>query len=758
MPATLPAPLQIRALGAMACGLLSAFLALFYVAARTGFGVSIPSVAGVLGLAWCLIALPFGIHTLLELRGIRLRWYQREGFFTLIVIGLTALLGTATAPVGRNANWILFIAGFIAFVWTIRESFRGLRRRFAVVVTLCVFFYAIWLAGVEWANGYLSPLFVENLILRGGDGHVDTLFFASLGNMLNTYGVPSTGWDGVPYTAYHFGSAWLFAQWGNLVDLSVLDFYQLGAAVVLIPLFLRAMLIFAAETAEKFFSRGENTPGRVFGVLGGVIVCGTIGFLPPSALNSAAVWGAGPFLSESYVMALALAMLAFSLAASFGSDWIRQDWSLKGQSRLGMAAFALLFLPVAAGAIGMTKVSIMLLILAAGLYLILRLRFYRVRLFLLGAGLVVIVSLYVYSVVVWSGLIQTLLPLSFLRYAVDQTWWPFFFVLHFFWTWLYMFLRVKQEGAETVGDVVALVRSRRILDVELALVFAFMGSLPGLLFDTRSDAYYFSDVQRWFSLALLLSNPSLVLKYIARRQPAKSFGQIRVDGFVARTGVLVVVSTILITIAAWGILVVHKNFATRRALQEIAGTRPTTSVAGDVLRLAIRPSAWFNGGLQDFLRTQLKPLADSAAFAKGLQTRDRYPVVNALLEISSIPSEERRTSLIHIDPMLDRYWKFLSLPGACQFSVMVGPALSGTALLDGVPAGCVLDGFYGSEAYPAKPADAGKLSSDNPALCGRARKLGFSMVIRVQPAEGNRVRVLRLSCLNRGARVVPPSA
>ena len=746
MPDTYTSKLQIRALGAAACSLLSASLALFYIGARAGFGVEVASVAGVLGLAWCLISLPYTAHSLLESRGHSLRWYQREGFIALSGIVITAALGRVTVPLGSNANWILFSTGLVAFVWSLRDAFRQMRTRRTLVVLVCVFLYAVWLAGVEWANGYLNPLFVENLILRGGDKHVDTLFLTSLGNMLNTYGVPSTGWDGVPFTAYHFGSSWVFAQWSNLVDLSVVEFYQVGAAVVLVPLFLRGLLIFASEVREKFFPAENRGPAVVFAVMGAVITCATIAFIPPSALNSAAVWDAGPFLSESYVFALTLAMLSFSLVASFGSAWARTEALLEGQSRWGTLVFVLLFLPLASGAIGVSKVSIMLLILAAGLHLIIRFKFYRVPVFLAAALLVAIASLWVYSLVVWSGLNSGFQPLSFLRYAVKPTWWPFFFILHLFWTWVYIILRLKQEGAGTMADVGALLRQRKIIDVEIVLVFAFIGLLPGLLIDSRSDVYYFSDVQRWLAVGLLLSNPALLLRYLSPAQGSTSFARTPLNRFVGGAALAVVTCTVLLTVASWGINLVHTNFATRRALQDIAGTRPTNSLAREVFHVATHPATWFKGGFQGVVKSQVKPLVDNEAFAKALQSRDRYPVVNALLKIGATPMDERRVSLVYIDPSLDAYWKFLPYPRACQFSVMIGPALSATALLDGVPAGCDLDGFYGSEVYREKPAAGATLEGDPNKLCTRAVKLGFSKVIEIESTPGKDVRVLKIAC------------
>lgn len=753
MPATLPAPLQIRALGAMTCGLLSAFLALFYVAARTGFGVSVSAVAGVLGLAWCVISIPMTVHDFLATRGGSLRWYQREGFWTVVLIVVTAIAGQVNLSGGRLAGAFLFTAGLIPFSWTVFRALQGMRTRFAVLTIFGVLGYAVWVAGVEWANGYLNPLFVESLILRGGDGHVDTLFLTSLGNMLNTYGVSSTGWDGVPYTAYHFGSAWLFGHWSTLTGMTVLDFYQVGAPVVLVPLFLRSLLVLAAEIREGFFAEPTQPPSAVFTVLMAVIACGTIGFLPPSALQAAAVWDAGPFLSESYVLALALALLAFSLIASFGSAWTNREQSQATQSRWGTGLFVLVFLPLVGGAIGATKVSIVVLTLTAGLYLILRLQLYRVRLFLAGAAAVVTVSLYVYSIVAWSGLSQGIEPLSFMRLVVAQTWWPFFFVLHLFWTWLYVYLRLKQESAETLADVAALFRTRRIIDVELALVFGVVGLLPGMIFNLRGDAYYFSDVQRWFSLSLLLANPSLLLRlWVGKRQAGepqlrgRSFRDVRLNRFVAGTVGVLAACTLLLTVTGWGTTLIHRNFATRRALQEIAGTRPTNSLANEVIHLLTHPAAWFNGGVQALVSSQIKPLADSTAFAQALQSRKRHAIVSALLAVGRLPVEERRASLIHIDPGLEVYWQFLAAPGACQFSVMIGPALSATALLDGVPAGCQLDGFYGTETYREKPASSAPPRIGEAALCTRAKRLGFSRVIEMQPAEGNRVRVVRLAC------------
>jgi hypothetical protein len=152
---------------------------------------------------------------------------------------------------GRAAHWIErrldarcvgFLSAAVALVlWILRGTGLSLSdlHRFAGV-------FATWACGVAWSTRYKNPVFWETMEYRA-DVHHDPLYYVSMANSMRSYGVPSTALDGVPYTPYHYGSAWLNSQWAYLANKDVLEFYSLGPSVVAIPLFFCAVLLLAVE-------------------------------------------------------------------------------------------------------------------------------------------------------------------------------------------------------------------------------------------------------------------------------------------------------------------------------------------------------------------------------------------------------------------------------------------------------------------------------------------------------------------------------
>ena len=92
-------------------------------------------------------------------------------------------------------------------------------------------------------NGdYISLLFYEKTIL--GLIHRDTVFHASISNIIDTYGVASTGLHGTPYIHYHWGSHLLFASYINLFNISGLLFYNLIYPILFLSIFAKASFLF----------------------------------------------------------------------------------------------------------------------------------------------------------------------------------------------------------------------------------------------------------------------------------------------------------------------------------------------------------------------------------------------------------------------------------------------------------------------------------------------------------------------------------
>ena len=90
---------------------------------------------------------------------------------------------------------------------------------------------------VVWGSGVLTPHVGANL--AGGSGHVDTLMHLAGTRMLATYGVFTTGLDGIPYFPYHWGSHAILHGLVKATGVPIWAGYSLLFPVVWVPLFLR---------------------------------------------------------------------------------------------------------------------------------------------------------------------------------------------------------------------------------------------------------------------------------------------------------------------------------------------------------------------------------------------------------------------------------------------------------------------------------------------------------------------------------------
>jgi hypothetical protein len=362
--------------------------------------------------------------------------------------------------------------------------------------------FSVWASGVVWGRIYKNPLFFENYILDGKVHH-DSLHLASFAAMIRTYGIASTGIDGLPSIPYHWGTQWLFAQWSSLTGAHVLDFYQLGFPVTMIPFFFGGILAFAVAMRSARGDAEADDDLREDGRIWFVFLAACIGILPISGLDAMAVWTSNLLISESYTVAVpsALMLLATTII------WHGQ--SARNSSKRGKvldSIYLLVVLPLGIAALGYLKSSLMMLAFGLAWYVFLRLRLYRQIIYWYAIVVTSIVFAGTYQHVILPAHYEGLSKLDFLWNFVKPAWWPFFFVVHLFWSWVYALLRLRSEGIGTIADIREAVSENRIVDVEAVVVVALLGLGPGLV--THLDggsAFYFSDVQRWLAVGFMLS-------------------------------------------------------------------------------------------------------------------------------------------------------------------------------------------------------------------------------------------------------------
>lgn len=722
-----------RATIAVFAAVSASVIAALYYLARSGFDNPAHPIVLTLGLSLFITAVPFVTWRVLS-RGHYDEpepWWRSQASLTLAALATTAIAGMLASATGLNLGVITGLIGYaaalVAIVTWIRRGPQWVNLLFLVGSGA----FASWACGVAWSSRHKMPLFWETLQYHA-DVHHDPLYNVSLANSMRSYGVPSTGLDGVPYIPYHYGSAWLNSQWAYLAGTDVLTFYTLGPSVIVIPLFFSAVLLLAVEARRNWTAAlpGMERPLKTDYAAWLFFLAVTIGLIPSMGLDALGIWNRHALISESYVIGVPVFMLVMGTAITY---WRRKRSSL----RAGDVVFLLAFAPLMLAVTGFLKISLMLLLLATALGLLLLGRLYRERWLAASAILCLATSALTYKLVSVPAQNQGLVPFAYIRFGgVSTAWWPYFILAHLFWSWVYIYLRLREEKLASVGAIRHAAMEGGITDVVVVAIVAVAGFVPGELIDIHGgSAVYFSDVQRWLALALLMASAwRWRVQLRDSREPAGPEGN-RIGGirlsrlWVAALLIPISITMILNTIRAPA-TALRANVALRRALYAEAG------VAGPL---------------------PLASLADSGVLATGLGRSPNHSMIAALRDLDRTPPALKRRTLLFIPQSYSRFWRIWSEPERCSFVPMIAPAASGLALLDGMPpVDCDLTTQYGMTRYrrrtiPQLPADETPV-----ALCAKAAAKGFSRVVVLDGSGPSDVAVNAIECPVRIAPVRLP--
>ena len=697
---------------AVAASLVAIGIAVAYWAARIGFRNPTAPLLRSVGLALFVLALPTAIRVLRNREG---GWTDSHGFITLAALVLTAIAGMAAPWIGFNPFPLFALAGTASFAFLLVRWLRDSSLAHILAILAGAGVYVVWTSGVVWGRIYKSPIFLEMMAVDGVVHH-DELYQTGLSNMLGTYGVAGIGHDGLSAIAYHWGSNWFFAQLANLVSIPVIVFYQMTFAITMIPLFFASVILVSLELRRQRLRHSgdvdaETEPAsRV--LFWAIFVAATIGVVPITGMDAFGVWSSNLMISESYTVGIPATLLFVATVAAW---WRERGRVLRSGSAAGVGDLGFLWIVVPVGlvALGHLKVSLMVLGVGALLYAILRTSLFRRWQVMVSAALSIAAALMVWPTISAPSHQEGVALLDFMKGFVPLDWWQFFFLFHLLWPIVYATVRLRQERISTFGELADAASARRILDVEIVTAVAIAGVLPGLILHIDGgSAFYFSDIQRWLALTMLLS---VVPSIVRPRAPGGFFTLKRVAfGLLALPFVF---STAKNTVY-WAERMLRANIATRHALYP-----PERSAA-------IVPS----------LRS-ITHLTDAAFLQDGLRRSKNFRVVSEMIRLGETPLPERRRTALFIPQTERAFWGLLTRPGDCTFDGFIAPALAATAMVDGMPPiGCKLTEYYGIAESTPRTRPQTEADADPAVLCARARKFGMDrvVIVRFDTAEGTR--------------------
>jgi hypothetical protein len=650
-----------------------------------------------------------------------------DGALTLAGLASVLCLGW----LARNyAGMPIAACGVVFFVWRLFEWLKTRGFHGSLEPLFWGTAFGICLSCWIWGDDLHDPLFRWALLTKESwNGKVDELIHACWSNMIRTYGVPSSGLDGVPSYRYHYGSHVVFAYLGELLEISGVDVYQMVYPIVFLPLLLQSTMIAAVSLASNRI--GYQTR-RHSALIWPIIIIGFAGVLPYSSVWDAGVFVMSDIVSESMCVALTVMLLGLAAAAPIFYREARPEAS---QARYVDALLGALGFPALIFVLGFLKFSVMAVCLAASTLVYLSVIRHRKN-WLYGLSLgASYVAFLVVSHAVLEPLRQrealSLFPLAYLRVWVHNSWWSYYIPLEVAIAFVAISLRIWQENITTVSDLVPAWRAGKLADVGFVFFATCLSIAPGLVYDIQgASAVYFTHVQRWISLAIVLG-AVLALPSHQKQDVTLREGLLQVPLW--ECGIWLLLLPSLGTIAlntARNAATFARNNLSDRGFHVLDNSGNSPGVTRTAVKVAVR-----HGRL-----AQAIAMIRETTQAQQHRSDAEAQTIQLLDGLFRLPREEKRLSLLYIPRSNRAFWDLLDQSKPRWLAPLVAPALSGIAMIDGLPdpQDIPTNGLNGYSAY--EHAQATRLPSDRTktALCRRAEQMGFYRIMALDvSANGN---------------------
>jgi hypothetical protein len=573
------------------------------------------------------------------------RWMLSGPVLSLIILVAVSLVGLSRLGLYPEAGWMIGGAGLILALTNLVVVARhtGLIR----ISTLLVLGLALgtYAESMYWRSGGEHLIDYPEAIV-GGLVHADVLQQTAIVNMIDTYGVPSTGLDGVVPMKYHTGSLWAAYALQRLCGFRALDFVAYGYGLLLVPFYVAGFFAAAAAIRTAVQRDAEASPPLFFWIVCSVAFVGLFPFMAdPNHWN----FNETILNSDSLLFAYGLSVWLIAAAAIFYisvTSRKSETQTLTLAEKLGLG----LGLPLALALAGFVKISQIYLLLALLIYLGWRVKWLRVWPILLGVGFSV--ALAIAQLRGETGAVTvTISPFNFDR--LHPEWVPYFFIVYFFSAWIFLFLWARVKNVQTLADLKSAVLSGASIPVELVFVAVVAGLIPYLLLDFHSPIWkYFTEFQGVLAGAFIAA-------FVPQIKPPTLVAKLR-TGQISLAGAF----GLFLAFAVCGHLFMTTEGAAYRMVRSIGEAR--AAVAGT------SPLDWRS----QFLKRNRTPVSDLGLIA-------RRNVLQCLQNLGAQPTELKRVAAIYIPKTNRVYWDMRQIGmGATPF---IAPAEAGMAMVLGLP-------------------------------------------------------------------------
>ncbi len=702
-------------------------LAYFFYQALLGLsGNALTGIIKTLGFSLLLLNLPYNISIFYKYksREARVPWYQCQSLTTILMLFLITLVGFVIQDNNYYLNYILSIAGYIFFLLTLwRYIYVNIISRKTIRNTLFVsafFAFSFWVTAIVGSSNHTGPFYIKKIYL--GLAGIDPIFHASISHMIQTYGIPSTGIDGLPYIHYHWGSHWIFAQLSKLIQINPFHFYMLCYPIIFVSLFFYSILLFIVKL-RNFYHIPEDSEQTLFKCHTFIIFAAAfISFLPIRISRAMSVGVDSSLISQSYLVSVTICFLFLCVIISF---W--KNFNVTKQINKIDLALLYIIIPFLIAFIGLSKISIIVLIFSVAAYLLFRLGLYKHNHFILSYMLsilifwivlfftgpkvyhrlpililifsaaaylfislglykhkhflsyilaILILLIVFYFTMLKGGHRISLTPFHFINTYIADPWKPFYSAFFYFWSFLFVYLTMQMNGISNGNLFKHAFLNKTTIGIEIIIIISIIGFLPGALIPIPGgSAYYFSSFQIWVSLCFLIA---LLAQYSLTLKP----------------GTIVLILFLIPFIYT----IYHNGKVQFREYRLQANTLKNQSV--DI-------------------------------------TSKEYQILNILENLNKLPLSQKRNSLLFIPQNNLAYWNLShgDTTYRCKYVPFIAPALSGISMIDGLPTVNCNAKYYGYDDYIIRAKEQTDIDRSKNSLCSKALEKGFNNIIRIDQNE-----------------------
>jgi len=322
-------------------------------------------------LSYFLIYAPNMVATIIS-KKTSTEWYTSKSFLLLISIIILVISGEINIYWDTMIFPLFVLLGGSSLVVSLAILNKFQSKKYSLLFCIFFIFIGICLTTAHYIEFYSHPLIKEKVV-TGAWAHRDAVWFSAIAGMFKTYGVSSSGIDGLVPLYYHTFSHFVYGSLSSLLGVNTITFFYICAPILISPLFFLSFIFCVKEAGDYFSSKLKIA--RIDEDNIKYWISFSIMFILPLPYQVIAQLGGENYNyigSSSYNFALLLTFIFISIIFTFINTMKYKNFVKPSNKYFFVLTLILLFL-----AISLSKVSFLFILGFIYSYIFLRFKYYN---------------------------------------------------------------------------------------------------------------------------------------------------------------------------------------------------------------------------------------------------------------------------------------------------------------------------------------------------------------------------------------------